>query len=190
MALTAIGLCARALVRIGATPITAFEEGTAEAEVAGALYATARDGLLSANAWSFATAQATLPRLDAVPVADYAHAFQLPAGFLRALAAGTGSRGRGVEYRIAGRTLHSDADPLVLTYVYRPDEPDFPAFFDQALIARLAAEFCVPLTENSSRAETLAKLAETEFRRARLIDVQQDSQPRFEDFTLIEARGA
>jgi hypothetical protein len=37
-------------------------------------------------------------------------------------------------------------------------------------------------------AEALAKLAEMEFRRARLIDNQQDSQLGFEDFTLIEAR--
>ncbi|WP_425429102.1 hypothetical protein [Azospirillum thermophilum] len=56
------------------------------------------------------------------------------------------------------------------------------------LIARLAAEFCLPLTESGSRAEALAALAEAEFRRARLIDSQQDSQPGFEDFTLIEAR--
>ena len=77
---------------------------------------------------------------------------------------------------------------MVLTYVGRPAEEDFPAFFDQALIARLAAEFCIPLTENSSRAELLSRLAETEFRRPRLIDAQQDSQPGFEDFTLIDAR--
>lgn len=190
MALTAIGLCARALIRIGATAITAFDEGTAEAEVADALYVPVRDALLSAHAWSFATVQATLPRLDTEPVADYACAYQLPADFLRALGAGTGGRGSGVEYRIAGKALHSDAEPLILTYIARPQEADFPAFFDQALIARLSAEFCIPLTENSSRAETLVKLAEGEFRRARLIDGQQDTQPRFEDFSLIEARGA
>ncbi|NYZ12897.1 hypothetical protein HL658_10065 [Azospirillum sp. RWY-5-1] len=190
MALTAIGLCSRALLRIGATPISAFDDGTAEAQVADALYAPARDALLTANAWSFATAQATLPRLSDPPLADFANAFQLPADFLRALGAGIGGRGRGLEYRIAGRRLHADAESVVLTYLFRPAEADFPAFFDQALIARLSAEFCIPLTENSSRAETMMKLAETEFRRARLIDAQQDVQPRFEDFTLIEARGS
>ena len=94
MALTPIGLCSRALIKIGAASITGFTDGTAEAEVADALYGSTRDALLSANAWSFATVQATL-----------------------------------------------------------------------------------------------ARLAEAEFRRARLIDVQQDSQPGFEDFTLVEARG-
>lgn len=188
MALTAIGLCSRALLKIGASPVAAFDEGTAEAEVADALFAPTRDALLSARPWSFATAQAALPRLAAEPVADFAHAFQLPADFLRALSAGAG-RGRGLDYRISGKALHAASDAVVLTYVYRPAEEDFPAFFDQALIARLAAEFCLPLTENSSRADVLHRLAEEEFRRARLIDAQQDVQPGFEDFSLIEARG-
>ena len=61
MALTAIGLCGRALIKLGATAIASFDDGSAEAEVAAALYAPTRDALLSANAWSFASVQATLP---------------------------------------------------------------------------------------------------------------------------------
>lgn len=188
MALSAIGLSARALLKIGAAPLASFADGTAEAEVAAALYPPVRDALLSAHAWSFATAQARLARLAEPPPADYAHAFVLPGGFLRALSAGTGGRGRGVAYRIQGRHLLADAAGVTLTYVFRPAEEAFPPFFDQALIARLAAEFCVPLTENTARAEVLWRLADAEFRRARLIDAQQDSQPGFEDFTLIQAR--
>ncbi|CAK0744729.1 Tail tube protein [uncultured Gammaproteobacteria bacterium] len=188
MALTAIGLCGRALIKIGATAIGGFDDGTAEAEVAGALYGPTRDALLSAQSWSFATTQATLPRLAEAPLADYACAFQLPADFLRALSAGLAGRGRGLDYRLTGRTLQADADSVVLTYIFRPPEEDFPAFFDQVLIARLAAEFCIPLTESTSRADSLYKLAENEFRRARLIDGQQDVRPGFEDFSLISAR--
>ncbi|WP_158046930.1 hypothetical protein [Skermanella pratensis] len=189
MALTPIGLCSRALIKIGAASITGFTDGTAEAEVADALYGSTRDALLSANAWSFATVQATLARLAEAPLGDHGFAHALPVDFLRALSAGTPGRGRGIGYRIVGTTLQSDSDQVTLTYVSRPAEAAFPPFFDQALIARLAAEFCLPLTENTSRAEALARLAEAEFRRARLIDVQQDSQPGFEDFTLVEARG-
>ncbi|WP_119679677.1 hypothetical protein [Indioceanicola profundi] len=188
MALTGIGLCARALLKIGAVPIQGFADGTAEAEVAAGLYEPTRDALLSAHGWSFATGQARLARLEEPPVADFTAGFRLPPDFLRALSAGTGGRGRGLYYRIQGGALLADAGDVVLTYIFRPAEEAFPPFFDQALIARLAAEFCVPLTENSSRAETLWRLADAEFRRARLIDAQQDSQPGFEDFTLIEAR--
>ncbi len=188
MALSEIALCARALIKLGAKPIAGFDDGTAEAEVAGALYGPVRDGLLSAHPWGFATQQTSLAQLADPPTADYAHAFALPADFLRALSAGQGARGRGLAYRIAGGRLHCNAPTVVLTYLGRPAEPDFPPFLDLALIARLAAEFCLPLTESGSRADLLARVAEDELRRARTIDSQQDTPQRLEDFTLIEVR--
>jgi hypothetical protein len=120
MASSAVQLCARALIALGAQPIASFQETTPEALVCRTLYGGLRDALLSAHPWSFATAQARLPRLAAQPVADFAHAFQLPPDFLRALSAGTATRGRGIAYRIAERRVHADVDQLVLTYLYRP----------------------------------------------------------------------
>lgn len=158
------------------------------ARVAGTLYASTRDALISSYPWSFATAQRRLAQLSAGPTADYEYAYQLPGDFLRALSAGQSGRGRGIEYRIAERRLHSDADEVILTYIFRSQESETPAYFDQVLIARLAAEFVLPLTESTSRSELLHNLAETEFRRGRLVDAQQDVPPRFEDFSLIEVR--
>lgn len=188
MASTAIGLCNRALVKIGAAPIGGFDDGTAEAETAQALYEPARDALLSLHPWNFATGQATLPRLTQDPVADYGCAFQLPADFLRAVSAGCPGAGRGLDYRILGETLETDSAAVTLTYVRRPPEAEFPAFFAQALAARLAAEFCLPLTESASRASLHFQQAEQEIRRARQIDGQQDTRAGFERFSLIEAR--
>ena len=188
MALSSIALCSRALLKLGGTTITSFDEGTAEAEIAANMYPSVRDALLSAHPWSFATAQQRLGVLTAQPVADYAKAFQLPANFLRALSAGDSTRGNGMEYRIAERRLHSNSDAVTITYIFRPNEIDFPAFFDQALIARLAAEFCIPLTESTSRAEVLHRLADQEFQRAKTIDAQQDTPGRIDDFTLVEVR--
>jgi len=188
MALSDIALASRALIRLGAVPISSFADGTAESEIAGALFAPVRDALLSAYSWSFATGQVALVKLETPPLADYANAFQLPTDFLRAMSAGTGGRGRGVNYRIARNVLHTDVDEVLLTYVFRPEEEEFPPYFDQAIIARLAAEFCIPVTENTSRAEAMFRLAETEFERARQIDAQQDTPGRIEDFSLINAR--
>ena len=188
MALSDIALCSRALLKIGVGTIASFDEGTAEAEVAANLYPSTRDALLSAYPWSFATGQRTLVQLADAPVADYAYAFQLPADFLRALSVGQDGFGRGVTYRIAERRVHADVPELVLTYVFRPLESEFPPFFDQALIARLAAEFCIPLTESSSRAESLLKQAKDEFDRAKTVDAQQATPGRIEDYTLVEVR--
>ncbi len=188
MALSNIALCSRALMKLGADSIASFEDGTAEAEVAASLYSPTRDALISGHPWSFATGQVALARLAAEPVADYGYAYQLPSDFLRVLSAGTGARGRGIAYRIAERRLHTDAADVTLTYIFRPDERTFPAFFDQSLIARLAAEFCIPLTDSTSRSEVLLKLAEDELLRAKSIDAQQESPVYFENFTLVDVR--
>ncbi len=188
MALSDIALCSRALIRIGAAPITSFSDGTAESEIAGALFDTVRDALLSAYAWSFASGQVVLSQIITTPVADYDFAYGLPNDFLRALSAGSGSRGRGLNYRIAAGALHTNAPDVVLSYVFRPEEEAFPPYFDQALIARLSAEFTIPVTENTSRSEAMFRLAEAEFERARQIDAQQDTPNSIEDFTLIDVR--
>lgn len=188
MALSDVALCARALIKIGAAPITSFEDGTAESEIAGALFPQVRDALLSSYAWSFATGQVVLSQLQDPPVADYSYAYGLPNDFLRALSLGHSGRGRGLQYRVAGGALHTNANEAVLTYIYRPEEEAFPPYFDQALIVRLAAEFTIPVTESTSRAESLYAMAESEFKRARQIDAQQDSPSAIEDFTLIDSR--
>jgi hypothetical protein len=188
MALSSIELCSSALVKLGAESISSFDDGSAEARVASRLYPLARDALLSAHPWSFATRQAELARLIMGPTTTFAYAYQLPNDYLKALSAGDGGRGRGLNFQIVNRQLHTDAESPVLTYVFRPSEGDFPAYFNAALVARLAAEFCLPLTENSSRAERLSRLADAELKVAKLVDSQQDTPPRVEDFTLIEAR--
>jgi hypothetical protein len=189
MALNDVALCSRALIRIGAAPITSFSDGTAEATIAGALYAPVRDALLSAYPWSFASGQVTLNLLETPPLADYQYAFQLPNDFLRAMSAGIGAKGRGLSYRIARGQLHANSETVVLSYVFRPEEEEFPPYFDQALIARLSAEFTIPVTENTSRAEAHFRMAEAEFQRARQIDAQQATPKKLENFTLVDVRG-
>lgn len=190
MAQSAVALCSRALITLGARPIASLDESGTEAMVCRRLYPGIRDAVLSAHPWSFATGQARLARLSARPTADYRHAYQLPVDFLRALSAGDGGTGRGLAYRIAERRLHCDAEAVVLTYVFRPHESDFPPFFDELLTARIAADLCLPLTESTSRAEMLARLADDAAARGRRIDAQQDTPPRIRDFPLLEVRGA
>lgn len=188
MTYTNISLCSKALLKIGASTITSLEEGTAEAEIAANLYPYIRDGLLSSYPWSFAVTQNRLPRLENSPVADYKYAYSLPNDFLRIISAGIGSRGRGLEYRIAENMLHTNLENVILTYIFRPEEYNFPAYFCEVLINKLAFEFCIPLTESTARAEFLGKLYEESLKQARLVDAQQDTPCRFEDFSLVEVR--
>jgi hypothetical protein len=188
MSLTKIGLCSRALLKIGANTLSSFDDGSAEAEVAENLYPGVVDALLSSYPWSFATAQMRLPKLAVQPIADFAYAYQLPGDFLRALSVGTGGNSRGVSYRIQEKRLHTDMDGIVLTYIFRPEPTEFPPYFSQCLITHLAAEFCLPLTESASRGEAILRQGEKDLQKARTIDAQQQTPQTISLDGLLEVR--
>ncbi len=188
MALTDLEIANQALVRLGASTITSFTENTTEAKTASLFLEPITKMLLSSHPWGFATAQSTLAESGSNPIADYSYAFDLPANFLRVISAGTGLKGRGLDYRIYQKTLHSNYEDVVLTYIFQPSYEDFPPFFDQLIVARLAAELCIPITESTSRTKILFDMAEQEFRQAKLIDAQQDTPISMQDFALINAR--
>jgi hypothetical protein len=184
MPLSPVALCSRALLKIGAHPIQSFYDDRTEAEIALAFFEPVRDALLSSYPWRFARAHLALPRLEAAPLSGFSYAYQLPADCLRILSI----EGNAV-YRRVGNEIHSDASEIMLSYIFRPDDETAPAYFESALMAKLAAEFCLPLTEDSARANFLYKLSETEAERARRIDAQQDSPSGFDDFNLVTVRG-
>jgi hypothetical protein len=185
---TAVSLCSTALAKLGARPIASFDEPTAEAECAARLYPVVRDATLMAHPWTFTLAQTLLERDTEPPAGDFAFSYRLPTDILRTVSAGSGGSGRGLIYRVFGGRLHTDAESVLLTYQRRPSEAEFPAYFVPVLVARLAAELCLPLTENAARAEVLTRLAASELKLAKLIDSQQSTPQRVEDFTLLRAR--
>ena len=186
---TAITLCSKALTKIGAKSITSFEEDTAEAEVANQLYEPTLQNLLASYPWRFALKQKNLARLTNTPVSDYQYAYQLPGDCVRVLSAGQNIKSSGLDYKIVGQSLHTNAENVILNYICRPEEDDFPAFFKEALIGKLATEFCLPLTESTTRTDYVKKMSETSISSARLIDSQQNINSTFQDFSLIEVRG-
>ena len=188
MALSDISLASRALIRLGASPISSFEDGTAEAEITGALFAPVRDTLLSSYSWGFATGQINLTQLSESPLADYNYAYALPNDFIKSISVGSGGKGRGLNFRISRGSLHCNSSNVMLTYIFRPDEEEFPPYFDAALISKLSAEICIPITESTSRAEVLYRLSEKDLAKARQIDAQQDSPAQIEKFILTDIR--
>lgn len=182
-----LDLCNAALVKLGAMPIASFEEADASASVCKTLYPVVADGALTSHPWSFTLKRSALDVLDGTPLADFRRRFALPPDFLRALY--VDDRGASPRYTILGRELHADSSSAILTYQFRALEPSFPPYFKTALIAKLAAELCLPLTESTSRAETLDRLAERELERAWAIDRSQETPPLIGDDTLIRVRG-
>ena len=188
MTLTDVEICSIALVKIGANAISSFDDETVEADVGRHLYEVTLRALIAAHPWHFSLFETALQQVDEPSQAGYSHVFALPTDVLRVISAGASSRSRGLDFRVAGDRLYANSTEVVLNHQRRPATEIFPAFFVQVLVAKLAAELCLPLTEGTSRAEALQRLAAAELKIARLIDSQQDTPRAVEDFTLIAAR--
>ena len=191
MALTDLQLCSKALILCGANTISSFDEGTVEAEIAGTLYASTRDALLSAHRWQFCTAQHRLNKRADRPVADYRFAYQLPNDFLAVISLGDAARpqGAGATYRIMEARIETDLDGAILTYTFRADERRYPPYFSQALISALAAAFALPITESNTRADRMTTRAERDFQQAKRIASQQQTPAAMPMDTLVAVRG-
>ena len=59
---TAVSICADALILLGASPISSFNDGTDEANTCDRLYSDTRDMTLSMYPWSFAYKKVKLAR--------------------------------------------------------------------------------------------------------------------------------
>ena len=175
MAQSDIDICSAAFVLLGANPIQSFDDGSYEAEVATALYPLIRDSMLSLHPWSFATGEVSLPTLTDKPVASFAYAHQLPSDFLRAISVGVSPDSVGTPYRIAEKRIHADVTPIVLRYVFRPDESSWPPYFDMCLTQHLKAHFAVPITDRRTLSEFSFQIDEASFARAKNMDSQQQT---------------
>ena len=184
--LTDLDLVNAALVKLGAVPIGGFVDADASAGVAATLYPVVAEATLTAHPWSFTLKRAKPAPLDGAPLADFARRYALPADFLRAIY--VDDRGSSPRYALIAGEIHSDARELVLTYEFRPAEAAFPPFFRAALIAKLAAELCIPVTEDTARGEALDRLAERELQRAWAIDRAQETPPLVGDDSLVRVR--
>lgn len=184
-----IDLCSWALLRIGAHRISSFADGTTEAQVAAGIYPHVRDAMLAGHFWNFAVRVRALAEAVETPAADWAAAYPLPVDCLRVISVGTGTSSRGGDYAVVGRAIHAAAGGATLAYIARVVETDWPAYFADAIAAQLAAEFVIPLTDQTSRWEGLTKLADAAVRRARLIDAQAETPRALDDWSLITSRG-
>lgn len=151
----AVRLCSEALRLIGANPIAAFDDGSAEAEMVAALWPGLRDALLSAHPWNFAQAVSPLARL-AQPPHGWRSAFQPPPDLIELIALFPSPDVQGTPVRRfdwQDQRIVADLDEAWALHRRRVPEALFPAPF--ALLCRyaLAAELAMPLTERPSVAE-------------------------------------
>jgi|TARA_R100000995_G_C3458966_1_gene112073 hypothetical protein len=173
---TAIDICNRGLIFIGAEPITSFDDGTTEARVAANIYEDVVQTSLTNARWRFATNQEALNRLTDAPTARFDLAYQQPNDTLIVHAITVNDNP--IEYQIYGDMIYADTtttDTVVADYTFRQTEEFFPSYFVMAVAYGLAQVFATSIARDGSLTQTMATLADAAMRKARSVDSQQQT---------------
>ena len=172
---SAIDICSRALILVGAEPITSFNDDTSEALIAGNMYEDIARTNLTSTRWRFATNQAILNRLSDAPTGRFTAAYQLPEYiFLHAVTV----RDYQIEYNVYGNKVFCDADvsdELIADYTYRAEEGDWPSYFSVCVEYAMATVFATALIRDQSLAVLMDQQYTRLLAKARSIDSQQQT---------------
>ena len=173
---SAVDVCSRALILVGAEPITSFDDGNNEALIASNMYEdVARASLLNTR-WRFSTNQAILNRLSDAPTGRFDAAYQLPSGWLMTHVVTVNDTP--IEYQTYGDKLFCNegaSSELVLDFTYRANEQGWPSYFTIAVEYELASVFAVSLARDQALAQLMTQQAATSMMRARNLDAQQQT---------------
>ena len=173
---SAVDICARALILIGAEPITSFDDGTTEALVSVNMYEdVARASLVNAR-WRFSTNQDVLNRLTDAPTGRYDNAYQQPDGTLMIHAITVNDNP--IEYQIYGDKIYGNTstnDVLIADYTYSANEQDWPSYFTIAVEYGLATLFATSIARDSSLAALMQDASTKAMAKARSLDAQQQT---------------
>jgi|TARA_Y100000296_G_scaffold13855_1_gene16216 hypothetical protein len=177
MATTSIDICARALVMIGAQPISSFSDGSTEALVASNIYDDVCEASLTRHRWRFATTQKTLSLLADSPTGRYDYGYQMPTdpAVLQIISITVNDYvipySRYKDYIYVNS--YGSSSSLVMDYIYKVGEGYFPPHFKLALEYELAAVFAGSVARDSAMIRQFKELAERQFLVAKNIDSQE-----------------
>ncbi len=136
-----------------------------------------RDSLLAAYPWNFAARRARLPAMAAAPAWGFTAQFLVPPDLLRLRRVrGAGQAGKYVvEATDQGPAILCDLPaPLDILYTSRTTAVGlFDPVFTDALVARLAADLAMPVTQTRSLFETMTLLAARRLEDAQVSDARE-----------------
>jgi hypothetical protein len=186
---SAIDIASRALVLVGAEPITSFGSSSTEALVATNLYEDTVRATLSTARWRFATEQAVLNQLTDTPTGRFDIAHQLPSDLL--VLHGVTVNDTLIEYTVYGDKVFSDstsADVLIADFTFRADEVNFPSYFSLALQYTLASMFATSIARDDRLMQMMETKATMLMAKARNLDAQQQTTRKLSTSRFITNR--
>lgn len=199
---TDVSICSEALILLGQTSITSFDDGTAGAGAASKIYPKVKSSTLGMYPWTFTLAKTQLAQLSDAPTNVWQYAYSLPAQMLTGVPRSvynSGNVGAAVvkEFEIQGNDLLTDYSTIYVDYQQSINEQAMPHYFVKLLTYQMAWHLAIPITDQSTMMETyrtiaLGPLSESGrggfFRTATSIDSAGQSTTIIGDYLLTEVR--
>lgn len=179
-----IGMASNALVLLGDSPISSFDDGGAGATALANLYESTYTDLLTSHHWRFARKMLDLSKKSSSPLFGYDSAYALPSDCLRIIQLESG-----MNYEVVGDELHTDDASAQLKYIYRVDEGDIPPYFEQLVQFQLAAVASLAVTDRTNLYQTMAAEADRQFQKAAGVDSQESTTVAIQNNPLVDVRG-
>lgn len=185
-----------AATRTGNNPISQLTAGQGiVGDIALQNYENMVKAALAEYPWKRATKIAQIERLDAAEQGDppepWTAAYQLPNDLLEIRTVKVA--GSGIDYAVHGDKILCDAPEgveVILHYIWRPDEAQWPPWFREGMIRRCEAMFLRAIGERYREAEARDEAAEKQFARAKSRDAQAETPRDPAPSPTLAARGS
>jgi|TARA_R100001530_G_scaffold37004_1_gene28729 hypothetical protein len=180
-----------ALLLLGASTITSFDDDDPNAVLVDRFYHNERDSILRSHRWNCAIETVNLASLSATPIIDWEYQFTLPVDpyCLRVLDVRTVTGDVHLDFAVQGRRLLTEESAVDITYIKRVEDPSqFDALLYQTIVFRLAWKLAFPITRSHTVMTHMGTMYEAVAREARAIDSQEGTPETIVTDTLTDVR--
>lgn len=187
-------ICNMALAMVGAENITSLDDPVRQAALCKLFYPNVRDAMLEEYIWSFALDRLTLTAATVNSEWGPEYRYQIPTDVLvvhRVYSDVTSERElvQNRDWKLEGSFIITTYTPIYAHVLKRVVSPSaYTNTFIQALTARLAAELCIPLTENATLQANLWSIYQTKLSDAVATDGRQGAREEYQTADLVKVR--
>lgn len=194
MAADSLEICNSALHKLGASSISALNDGSKAANILNHQYDRLRKELLRAHPWNFSIAYAQLSSTGNTPIwnQDWTYEFLIPDDVLRILETDlqddtTWELGYNVD---GNRVVFTSENAMKIKYIKDiTNTTRFSSDFDEVLSLRIAADIAYSLTQSRALQRDMFNYYNEALRQARSFDSQENSLQYIEADTFTDIRG-
>jgi len=158
--------------------ISSFEDASEEAGVISTVFDTVKLSMLAEYPWNFAVEWSNLSPLVEVPGnPDFEYQFQLNSTYLRVIAV-VDEYGHPLDWAYeANNRICANVNNIKVKYLKNVTTTDLPAYFANALAAKLATQIVIALTEDVGKLNLLMGMYQRLDAKAKLLDMKSNPPP-------------